>query len=282
MIRKRGYLNLQNSATAATYVTDTLAIPGHLGRVYEDGSGYRGQLMQIVDAGAVAGDVCYNKSYTSFTATMTIGNTSAQEVAGVVTTTVAQNYYCLVQKGGIVNVKTAAAGSSLIARGTPMACDISTNRVIPGGFVTGTLAGTGVAAGDLFNWANPSAGAIIVTDLIVNRTTKSTGASTSDFGVAATAATSSDTLIDGLNTGATEANGENNHQNGGTNGKDANYMAAGTFITGSEASGDTTGLVGTVQVFFKPATLPRWTIIGTAQAAYSGGFVSTNIDIPYI
>lgn len=279
MIRKRGYLNLQNASTAQTYVTDTLAIAGHLGRVYEDGSGYRGQLEQLVDAGAIAGDVVYNKSYTLFTITPTIGNSSAQEVAGIITTTVAANQYCIVQKGGSASIK---AVGTLVVRGTPIAPDISTNRVIAAGYVSGTLAGTGVTAGDLFSWANPSAGAILVTDLIVNRTTKSTGASTADFGTAANATTSSDNLIDGLNTGATEANGENNHQNAGTNGKDAVYMAATTFLNGSEASGDTAGLVGTVQVYFKPTTLPRWTVIGIAQGAVSAGFVTAQIDIPYV
>ena len=65
---------------------------------------------------------------------------------------------------------------------------------------------------------------------------------------AASATTSSDDAIDGLS-GAT-AGTFDNIENQGTNGKSALKVAAGKWITASEASGDVTGLVGYAYIHY--------------------------------
>lgn len=104
-----------------------------------------------------------------------------------------------------------------------------------------TLADTGAAAGDLCAVLNPEGVALVIDRAVLNITTGSTGASTIDIGVASTVA-SNDTIIDGIS-GAT-AGVYDNIENQGTNGDSAVVWAADGYVTASEASGDTTGLVG--------------------------------------
>lgn len=112
------------------------------------------------------------------------------------------------------------------------------------------LAATGVVAGDILSWANPTGASIIVTGLVLNVTTKSTGASTLDCGIAA-AATSSDILIDGVDSGTATIVADN-VKNAGTNGASAGVMSSSQYVTCSEASGDTTGLVGYAYIYYHP------------------------------
>jgi hypothetical protein len=99
-------------------------------------------------------------------------------------------------------------------------------------------------------WQNPEATAIIVTRVVLDRTTKSTGASTTDIGTTATSATTaSDNLIDGLNSGAAEA-AEDNLNDAGTNGKARQKLASGKWVTFKEASGDATGLVANAYIYY--------------------------------
>ncbi len=105
------------------------------------------------------------------------------------------------------------------------------------------------AAGGILAWKNPEPGAIIVTRLIVDATTKATGACTADFGVAANGTTSNDSLIDGLDVG-TAAVLADNLGNGGTNGKARQKVAAGSYVTGSVASGASAGLVGSALIAY--------------------------------
>jgi hypothetical protein len=87
---------------------------------------------------------------------------------------------------------------------------------------------------------------ILIVDFIVDLTTKSTSASTSDFGVAADGTTSANTLLDGSDTGTAAAVFRADSpavaldENGGTT----------DWITGSEATGDVTGLAGRVHIFY--------------------------------
>jgi hypothetical protein len=98
--------------------------------------------------------------------------------------------------------------------------------------------------GGVIAWQNPEATAIVINRVTVDATTKSTGASTVDFGTTATnATTSSDNLMDGLDLG-TAAGTFDNIQNAGTNGKPLQKLAAGKWVTGSRASGAAAGLVG--------------------------------------
>lgn len=104
------------------------------------------------------------------------------------------------------------------------------------------LANTGAAAADMCSVLNPEGVDLIVVRCIVNITTASTGASTIDAGIGASASTLYDTLIDGLS-GAT-AGVYDAIENGGTNGDACQLWPAGQYLTCSEASGDVAGLVG--------------------------------------
>src|ERR1051326_7948212 len=99
--------------------------------------------------------------------------------------------------------------------------------------------------GGVFSWVNLEKGAIAVTRIEIDVTTKSTAACTIDVGTTATSATtSSDNLTDGLDVG-TAAGLFNNIDDKGTNGKSHQRLAAGAWITASKASGASAGIVGT-------------------------------------
>lgn len=104
-------------------------------------------------------------------------------------------------------------------------------------------------AGGVLAWQNPTGASIIVTSVVLDITTASTGASTIDVGYTATSATtSSDTIIDGVS-GASIAVVDS-QINAGTNGVGPQKVAAGKWITASEASGDVTGLVGSAYIYY--------------------------------
>ena len=112
-----------------------------------------------------------------------------------------------------------------------------------------TLSGATIHAG-VDAWQNPEATAIIITRVVIDRTTKSTGASTLDVGATATSATTaSDNLLDGLVSSAAEA-AEDNINDAGTNGKARQKLAAAKWVTFKEATGDTTGLAGKAYVHY--------------------------------
>lgn len=100
------------------------------------------------------------------------------------------------------------------------------------------------AAGGVFAWQNPHENAVIVTRVVLDITTKTSGAGTLDVGMTATsAATSADNLIDGLDVNA--ATGVfDNVENQGTNGTGAQKVASGKWVTASKATGNMAGLVG--------------------------------------
>lgn len=100
------------------------------------------------------------------------------------------------------------------------------------------------AAGGVFAWQNPHENPVIVTRVVLDVTTKTSGACTLDVGMTPTsAATSADNLIDGLDVNA--ATGVfDNVENQGTNGTGAQKVASGKWVTASKATGATAGLVG--------------------------------------
>ena len=111
------------------------------------------------------------------------------------------------------------------------------------------LADTGAAAGDLAAIENPTGTAVVIVEAFVNLTTIATAAATVDIGVAANATTLSDDLIDGIDVnGALDVFSVG--KNGGTNGRQGQRWDATEYVTASEASGDTTGLVGTLTVLY--------------------------------
>lgn len=131
--------------------------------------------------------------------------------------------------------------------------DEKTLVVGPGSSVTGLVKVEKVAlaaldtAGGVLAWANPEPTAIAITRVILDVTTKSTGACTLDIGMAADGTTSADNLMDGLDVG-TAAGLFGNLGNPGTNGKTSQRCAAGAFVTASKASGAAAGLVGSAYI----------------------------------
>jgi hypothetical protein len=101
-------------------------------------------------------------------------------------------------------------------------------------------------------WQNPESSTILVLRSVIRTTTVATGACTLDVGVTAvSAATTSDTLLDGIDVNAAIGvfdsmdpaldSGANAH---------AQLVASGKWITVDEKTGDATGLVGTLYVFY--------------------------------
>lgn len=119
-----------------------------------------------------------------------------------------------------------------------------------GVWVSGTLTASDTA-GAVFNWQNDQDSDVIVDAIYVDITTVATGACTLDIGYTATsAATLSDTVIDGVDANATT--GVFNHiVNKGTNGVGAVKVTKGKWITASKASGATAGLVGVWYVHYR-------------------------------
>lgn len=105
----------------------------------------------------------------------------------------------------------------------------------------GSAADTG---GAVLAFQNHETTDIHIDRIRIKTTVKSTGASTVDFGTtAASATTSSDNLIDGVDLG-TAVGIFDNMLNAGTNGKGGQSLAAGKWLTGSRATGAVAGLVG--------------------------------------
>lgn len=117
-----------------------------------------------------------------------------------------------------------------------------------------TLA-TGTSGGGVLSWQNPTGESIHVKDVALNVTTKATAAATVDVGTTATSATTlSDNLIDGLDVG-TAAGFFSSLDSNGTNGKKGGQvLAAGKWVTGSQASGAVAGLVGVALITYVRAT----------------------------
>lgn len=272
------FLQYFNTPQEAHWSATDINLPGKVSTIYETRL-YGAQLHKLVDSGAVAGDVVYYKSYDgSFEVTKTIGNASAYEVAGVITTTVAENEFCYVQKKGLVDTKA----NGVFATGMPVWADSGNNRIIPGGVISGSLGAAADTGGAIISVANPCTGAWVVTGLFITTTTVATGACTADFGIAANGTTLNDGLIDGLDLNGALLTNANNFANAGTNGKAAQIGAAGTFLTGSRASGAVAGLVGSYTATFRPLGFNNLKTLGVAQGTISGGKVSTWLDLPYL
>lgn len=109
------------------------------------------------------------------------------------------------------------------------------------------ISGTALHSANLTIWTAPANA--IVTRVILDITTQSTGASTIDIGyTATTATTSSDTFLDGVSGAAVaQFDSMNAALDSGANAK-AQNAASGKWITADEASGDTTALVGNVYI----------------------------------
>lgn len=99
--------------------------------------------------------------------------------------------------------------------------------------------GVADTAGGVLAWLNPEQSAIQIINFQIDITTAATGGCTLDFGAAANATTSSDTLINGVNSGAAIIKDQ---ASAGTTLHDE--VAEGAYITGSKATGAAAGQAG--------------------------------------
>ena len=155
-------------------------------------------------------------------------------------------------------------GVSVGKKGHEVAVADSTGNLYHGGAAfAGTAAeisrgrikkATGALADDtgdgVFSWKNPETGPILVMHLAVIVTTKATGACSIDCGTtAASATTSSNTLIDGLDVNAATGTFTND-ESAGAYGKPFKRLEAGKWVTGSVVAGASAGLKGTYEIYY--------------------------------
>jgi len=116
-------------------------------------------------------------------------------------------------------------------------------------FATLALSGAAIHAG-VVGLVNPEGADVIITRRFVHVTTPSTGAAKLDVGTTTVSiATASDNLIDGIDVNA--AAGAFGPDDGdGANAKENQVWASGKWVTVKEISGDATGLVGTLFIFY--------------------------------
>jgi len=120
-----------------------------------------------------------------------------------------------------------------------------------GVWISGALSATRGTTGGVLTWTNPEEIAVIVDSVLLDVTTAATsGTCTIDVGYTTAIATVTDTMIDGADTSAT-ARVYNHLKDAGTNGKGAVRVAKGKYITGTEKTGDVTGLVGTYYIHYR-------------------------------
>ncbi len=108
------------------------------------------------------------------------------------------------------------------------------------------------ASGGVVAWQVPAASDIIVTRVIIDITTVATGACTLDIGyTAVSAATTSDTMLDGIDANAATAvfDSMNAALDSGANAK-AQKCAASKWITIDEKTGDSTGMIAQLYIFY--------------------------------
>lgn len=150
---------------------------------------------------------------------------------------------------------TAESGSTVTLQGTTaITGTLTIGGIAQNGYTSKTVKVPLVAGAGVLSWANPEAVSIIITRIIVDVTTQSSGACTVDFGsTATTSTTSSDNLIDGLSVAT--AGVYDNISDIGTNGKSRQKIATGKWVTGTVASGSATGLVGSAYITYTPVTV---------------------------
>jgi hypothetical protein len=144
----------------------------------------------------------------------------------------------------VATIRNLTIDGTLTAPQTGAALATATNRIKKLVKVTLAAADTG---GGIFSWANPEATAIIVTRVLLDVTTQSSGACTVDVGMTAvSAATAADNLINGLSLAAPGL--FDNLEEAGTNGTSRQKVAVGKWVTASMASGASAGLVGSAYI----------------------------------
>ena len=115
-----------------------------------------------------------------------------------------------------------------------------------GAYKAALTAATVTTGGAVLSVENPEGADLIVTRLVLDVTTPATGAGTVNAGIGATAATSDDTLLDGLDVGSAAILADN-HSNPGTNGLALVKWGSAEYLTVT-ASASLAGLVGNAYV----------------------------------
>lgn len=103
-------------------------------------------------------------------------------------------------------------------------------------------------AGGVFAFPNPEGAAVLVTRVLLDVTAQSAGACTVSVGTAASGTTSGNNLVDALSVAA--AGIFDNVTDKGVSGKTRQRLAAGSFVTGSVATGASAGLAGNVYLTY--------------------------------
>lgn len=147
----------------------------------------------------------------------------------------------------------AKDGIPNLASGAKVNDSVIVTKSDTGSYVTKTVkvaltAATTTAAGGVLKWANPEDVSILVTRVIFDVTTKSTGAATLDVGYNLAGDTSDDTLMDQLDVG-TAAGTFDNIENQGAHGVATVKMASGGYIVAT-ASATVAGLVGNAYITY--------------------------------
>lgn len=143
--------------------------------------------------------------------------------------------------GGTTNLT-----GGLSFEGTAVLTDVAFDRLVKVARVALAAVDT---AGGVFAWQNPEAVGALVTNVLLDVTTQTSGACTIDVGMTATNATTlADNLIDGKSLAT--AGLFDNIEDQGTNGTSRQKVAAGKWITGSVASGASAGIVGFAYIFY--------------------------------
>ena len=115
-----------------------------------------------------------------------------------------------------------------------------------GTWIKGSLTASD-AAGGVFSLENTFGSDLVITRIILQVTNgASDSAARLDIGTAANATTSAATLVDELN--VSDVGIYDNIDNKGTNGKTKAKWGTGQFVTGSESTGNITGIVGTYAI----------------------------------
>jgi hypothetical protein len=143
---------------------------------------------------------------------------------------------------GSLALRNEVEGIDLARWGGPKTPSQNSPRYGGGKTVKIPLAANDAAAG-IFTWTNNEPVAVIVTKAVVDVTTGSSGACSISIGQAATAVLSNN-LVDTLSVAT--AGSFDNITDKGINGKARQRVAPGQVVTGSTASGASSGLVGNV------------------------------------
>lgn len=158
-----------------------------------------------------------------------------------------------------IGVNNTVSGSELLnynpngtKKSVPADSGVYSDRAVR----VGVKALTGLAihdgSGGVVAWQNPESVSIIIQRAVLDLTTVSTGACTLDVGVTeVSATTTSDTLLDGIDANAATAvfDSMNAALDGGANAK-AQKLASGKWVTIDEKTGDATGLVGNLYIYY--------------------------------